>query len=497
MISRVCAGGWRRLAARSMDDSLTAIFFSGALSEEEAKKTAAESLAGADDGELFMENSQTQSFLLEDGITRRAEFQGVSGFGLRGVQGEASFFAHSDTMTPASLKRAGEAVRSAVKNAGAPAQVSLDEAPVWRNEALYPPLNPVESMPVGDKLAALQAMDSYVRGRDSRIANVNISFGAHWQAVCIIRPDGAMVRDIRPLVRLHIQATAHTGTRREMGMGGTGGRDGAHAFLTGDKWREAADEAVRQALVNLESRAAPAGEMDVVLGPGWPGILLHEAIGHGLEGDFHRKKSSAFTGLMGQRIAAAGVTVIDDALLPMRRGSLAVDDEGVTGERTVLIEDGIMTSCLQDRLNARLMGQRSTGNGRRESYRHLPFPRMTNTFMLAGRHDPAEIIASVKKGIYAPSFGGGQVDITNGKFVFSCTEAYEIENGKLGRPLKGAMLTGSGPDVLRRVSMIGNDMAMDPGMGTCGKEGQSVPVGVGQPTLLINGLTVGGTQVAA
>lgn len=464
------------------------------LDGEALRRHTAAALKGGDDGELFIEAGATEQFLLEDGVVRRGEYHASRGFGLRGVSGAASAFAHADALDEASLKRAAACVREGLLGMDKEGAGVALAAPA--NELLYPAIDPIAAASAAEKVAFLRNMDSFIRKQDERIVQITLALALQWQEVQIIRADGQIAGDKRPLARLHIQLIAAKGERREAGMAGLGGRMELAQLMQESRWQGAAREAVRQALVNLDSRPAPAGEMDVVLGAGWPGILLHEAIGHGLEGDFHRKKTSAFTGLEGERIAAKGITVVDDATLKGRRGSLAVDDEGTPGQRTTLIEDGRMTGCLQDRLNSRLMGQKPTGNGRRESYRHLPYPRMTNTFMLAGGHAPEEIIASVKKGIYAPSFGGGQVDITSGKFVFSCTEAYEIENGKLGKPLKGAMLTGSGAEVLKRVSMVGNDLELDPGMGTCGKEGQSVPVGVGQPTLLVNGLTVGGTQAA-
>jgi TldD protein len=339
----------------------------------------------------------------------------------------------------------------------------------------------------------LESIDTYARSKDARVRQVTASIGATWQVVEILRADGETYRDIRPLVRLNISVVAGDGDRQESGSYGFGGREGFQRFVTPDAWQGAVDEAVRQALINLDAVPAPAGEMDVVLGSGWPGVMLHEAVGHGLEGDFNRKKTSAFAGLMGQRVAAKGVTVVDDGTMQARRGSLSIDDEGTPTNRTVLIEDGILVGYMQDRQNARLMGMKPTGNGRRESHAHVPMPRMTNTYMLGGKHDPKEIIASVKNGLFAVSFGGGQVDITSGKYVFQCTEAYRIENGKIGAPVKGAMLIGNGPTDLHRVTMIGNDFALDPGIGTCGKNGQGVPVGVGQPTLRMDKITVGGT----
>jgi len=339
----------------------------------------------------------------------------------------------------------------------------------------------------------LEAIDAYARAKDARVMQVSASIAATWQVVEILRADGEVYRDIRPLVRVNVSVVTGDGERQESGSFGIGGREGYERFITTHSWQSAVDEAVRQALVNLDAVPAPAGEMDVVLGHGWPGVMLHEAVGHGLEGDFNRKKTSAFAGLMGQRVAAKGVTVVDDGTIRDRRGSISIDDEGTPSNRTVLIEDGILVGYMQDRQNARLMGMQPTGNGRRESHAHVPMPRMTNTYMLAGEHDPGEIIASVKNGLYAVSFGGGQVDITSGKYVFQCTEAYKIENGKVGAPVKGAMLIGNGPTDLNRITMIGNDFALDPGIGTCGKNGQGVPVGVGQPSLRMDKITVGGT----
>ena len=367
------------------------------------------------------------------------------------------------------------------------------EAPPRTNVRLYGDDNPLGAPAFEAKVKLLQEIDAYARAKDPRVKQVSASFGATWQVVEIVRADGTTYRDVRPLVRVNVSIVAGSGDRQESGSHGFGGREGYERFLDTGAWHGAVDEALRQALVNLESVPAPAGEMDVVLGPGWPGVMLHEAVGHGLEGDFNRKKTSAFAGLMGQRVAAPGVTVVDDGTIGNRRGSLSIDDEGTPTNRTALIEDGILVGYMQDRQNARLMGMAPTGNGRRESYAHVPMPRMTNTYMLAGQHDPQEIIASVKNGIYAVNFGGGQVEITSGKYVFQCTEAYKIENGKVGAPVKGAMLIGNGPTDLHRISMIGNDFALDSGIGTCGKNGQGVPVGVGQPTLRMDRITVGGT----
>jgi TldD protein len=446
-------------------------------------------LAGADDGELFLEYRQSEMMLFDNHRLKQATYDTAQGFGLRAVKGEAVGYAHASDLSEPALRRAADAVRAVQRGyAGA-----YSAPPPRSNVRLYGDENPLGEPSFESKVKLLQEIDAYVRAKDPKVKQVSVSFGASWQAVEIVRADGTTYRDVRPLVRVNVSVVAEAADRQETGSAGYGGREGFGRFLDSAAWREAADDAVRQALVNLESVPAPAGEMDVVLGPGWPGVMLHEAVGHGLEGDFNRKKTSAFAGLMGQRVAAAGVTVVDDGTIARRRGSLSIDDEGTPSNRTVLIEDGILVGYMQDRQNARLMGMAATGNGRRESYAHVPMPRMTNTYMLAGAHEPAEIIASVKSGIYAVNFGGGQVDITSGKYVFQCTEAYRIEDGKVGAPVKGAMLIGNGPTDLHRVSMIGNDLKLDSGIGTCGKNGQGVPVGVGQPTLRMDRITVGGT----
>jgi TldD protein len=470
------------------------LFFSQAgLDRSRVEQLVGEALGGAEDGELFLEYRQSEALAFDDGRLKTASFDTTQGFGLRCVAGEATGYAHASELSESAIKRAGDAVQ-AVKQ-GKSGQ--LAEGPKRTNIHLYTDENPLGQQSFEEKVKLLADIDAYARAKDSRVRQVSASLVGEWQAVEIMRPDGHVVRDVRPLVRVNVSIVAGQGDRQETGSYGVGGRNGYDVYIDPAKWQGQVDEALRQALVNLESVPAPAGEMDVVLGPGWPGILLHEAIGHGLEGDFNRKKTSAFSGLLGARVAAPGVTVVDDGTIADRRGSLTVDDEGTPTSRTVLIEDGILKGYMQDRLNARLMGMAATGNGRRESYAHQPMPRMTNTYMLGGNRDPQEILSSVKKGLYAVSFGGGQVDITSGKFVFTCTEAYLIENGRIGVPVKGATLIGNGPDVLTRVAMIGNDMKLDPGIGTCGKAGQGVPVGVGQPTLLIKGLTVGGTARAA
>jgi TldD protein len=459
------------------------------LDRDQAARITGQALAGSDDGELYLEYEESESISLDDGRIRSAGFDTTLGFGLRAVAGEATGYAHSGDLTEAALKRAAATVGAvAAGHAGTAAG-----PPRATNSRLYSDANPLTGMAFGARTGLLAEIDAYARGVDSRVKQVMASISGSWQAVQIIRADGHRVADLRPLVRMNVSVVVEHDGRRETGSFGCGGRFGYDRILGEAQWRGAVDEALRQALVNLDSRPAPAGEMPVVLGPGWPGILLHEAIGHGLEGDFNRKKTSAFSGLMGQRIASPGVTVVDDGTLPDRRGSLTVDDEGTPTSRTVLIEDGYLREYLQDRLNARLMGVRATGNGRRQSHAHAPMPRMTNTIMLSGPHGRDEMIRSVRSGLYAVNFGGGQVDITSGKFVFTASEAYLIEDGRVTSPVKGATLIGNGPDVLTRVEMIGNDMALDPGVGTCGKNGQGVPVGVGQPTLKLTGLTIGGT----
>jgi len=459
------------------------------LDRQAARRHLARSLEGSDDGELYLEYAQSEMLVFDNGRLKQATYNTDQGFGLRAVKEEAVGYAHSTDLSEAALVRAVEAVR-AVKGGYSG---HYADPPGRTNVHLYGDENPLGEPSFESKVQLLQAIDAYVRGKDARVRQVTVSLGATWQMIEILRADGESYRDVRPLVRVNVSVVAGEGDRQESGSYGYGGREDFVRFLETRTWQQAADEAVRQALTNLEALPAPAGEMDVVLGPGWPGVMLHEAVGHGLEGDFNRKKTSAFAGLMSRRVASKGVTVVDDGTLAQRRGSLSIDDEGTPSNRTVLIEDGILVGYMQDRQNARLMGMKPTGNGRRQSYAHIPMPRMTNTYMLAGEHAPDEIIASVADGIYAVSFGGGQVDITSGKYVFQVTEAYKIENGKLTHPLKGAMLIGNGPTDLHRVSMIGNDLKLDPGIGTCGKNGQGVPVGVGQPTLRLDRITVGGT----
>ncbi len=468
------------------------LFFGAAgLDRRLVEKHVKEGLVGADDGELFLEYRQSEGLVFDDGRLKSAAFDTTRGFGLRAVAGDVVGYAHASELSEAAIARAAETVRAVRAGHGG----SSTAGPARTNRELYISDNPLALIDFDKKVNLLAEIDGYARRKDERVRQVSASLTGEWQAVQILRPDDERVADIRPLVRLNVSIVVERDGRMESGSHGTGGRQLYDSFLLRETWTSAVDEALRQALINLESVPAPAGEMTVVLGPGWPGILLHEAIGHGLEGDFNRKGTSAFAGLLGQQIASPGVTVVDDGTIPNRRGSLTVDDEGTPTQRTVLIENGVLTGFVQDRQNSRLMGTPSTGNGRRQSFAHCPMPRMTNTYMVAGDDDPGEILASVKKGLYAVAFGGGQVDITSGKFVFSCTEAYKIEDGKLGAPVKGATLIGNGSDVLTKVSMVGNDLRLDPGIGTCGKDGQQVPVGVGQPTLKIENLTVGGTAV--
>ena len=445
---------------------------------------------GAEDGELFLERRRSEVLVFDDGRIRNASYDASEGFGLRAVKGETAGYAHSTEISEAAIARASETARLAVGDGGG----VLAEGPAPTNRKLYGDEDPIAGAAFAVKVDTLREIDAFARGLDARVVQVSATLAASLQEVEILRPDGLRVSDVRPMARLNVSVIVEQDGRREQGGMGGGGRFGLDGLIDPAHWQGVTREALRIALVNLEAEPAPAGVMDVVLGPGWPGILLHEAVGHGLEGDFNRKKSSAFAGLMGQQVAAKGVTVLDDGTLPDRRGSITVDDEGTPSARNVLIEDGRLVGYMQDRQNARLMGVAPTGNGRRESYAHIPMPRMTNTYMLGGDSDPADILAGLKDGIYAVGFGGGQVDITNGKFVFSCTEAYRVKNGQVGAPVKGATLIGDGATALQQIRAIGNDMALDPGIGNCGKAGQWVPVGVGQPSLMIGGLTVGGAQ---
>lgn len=463
--------------------------FENLIDQETALAHLRDAVAGADDGELFLERRRSEVMSFDDGRLKTASYDASEGFGLRAVRGETAGYAHSTEISEKSLKRAVDTARLAVGSGGG----TLADAPQATNRKLYGDADPMADAEFPVKVETLSEIDAYARSLDSRVVQVSATIAASLQEVAILRPEGHVVTDTRPMTRLNVSVIVEENGRRESGGTGGGGRHALTGLLDADHWQGVTREALRIALVNLEAVPARAGVMDVALGAGWPGILLHEAIGHGLEGDFNRKKSSAFAGLMGQQIASKGVTVLDDGTIPDRRGSISVDDEGTPSGRNTLIEDGVLVGYMQDRQNARLMGVAPTGNGRRESYAHAPMPRMTNTYMLGGDADPDAIVADVKDGIYAVGFGGGQVDITNGKFVFSCTEAYEVKNGKLGAPVKGATLIGDGATALRQIRAIGNDMKLDPGIGNCGKAGQWVPVGVGQPTLLIGGLTVGGS----
>jgi len=460
------------------------------VSSQTVARLVQDTLAHADDGELFLEYSESESLVFDNGRLSTGSFNQDCGFGLRAVAGEATGYAHAGELSLAALQRASDSAAAVTKGYSG----SYTAAPQRSNHRFYGEINPLAQPSFEHKVALLQKIDAYLREKNDKVRQVTVSLAGSLQQVEILRADGHLVSDTRPMVRLGISVVAGQGSRLENGFYGCGGRKGFASFITEENWRYAADEALRQALVNLEAEAAPAGTFDIVLANGWPGVMLHEAVGHGLEGDFNRKKTSAFCGLMGQQVAAKGVTVVDDGTIPERRGSLSVDDEGTPSARNVLIEDGKLVGYMQDRLNARLMNMKPTGNGRRESYAAVPMPRMTNTMMLGGNNTPEEIIASVKNGIYCVSFGGGQVDITSGKFVFECTEAYRIENGKVAAPIKGATLIGNGPDAMHRISMIGNDPKLDNGIGMCGKAGQSVPVGVGQPHLRMNEMIIGGTE---
>jgi TldD protein len=459
------------------------------LDEATALAILRDATAGADDGELFLERKRSEGIMLDDGRIKTASYDASQGFGLRAVCGEVAGYAHSTDISEQALRRAAETARLAVGSGGG----TLAPSPKRTNQHLYTDANPMSDATFAIKIDTLREIDAYARALDPRVVQVSASIGAGLQEVEILRPEGLRLSDVRPMARISISVIVEQNGRRESGGTGGGGRYGLARLMDASHWQGVAREALRIALVNLDAVPAPAGTMDVVLGPGWPGILLHEAIGHGLEGDFNRKQTSAFCGLMGTRIAAPGVTVLDDGTMPDRRGSISFDDEGTPSQRNMLIEDGILVGYMQDRQNARLMGVPATGNGRRESFAHIPMPRMTNTYMLGGKDDPKDIVASLKDGIYAVGFGGGQVDITNGKFVFSCTEAYRVRNGVIGEAVKGATLIGDGATALKHIRAIGNDLALDPGIGNCGKAGQWVPVGVGQPTLMIGGLTVGGS----
>jgi TldD protein len=474
-------------------NNLDKIFFeNNDISKSYTEKVVSDALSGAEDGELYMQSSENESFSFDDGKLKMANSSKDIGFGLRSLSGEVVGYAHASEISKETLKRASKTVQDVISKD----HKEIDVSPIRTNRSFYKPDNPISAVEFKEKVKVLQNINEYARSLNNKVEQVSVSLASSWEAVRILRADGQMLDDIRPLVRLGVNITVKNKNKMETGSYGSGGRYGYDLLLDEKNWKYHVDEALRQALIMIEAKPAPAGEMTVVLGPGWPGILLHEAIGHGLEGDFNRKKTSVFSHLMGEKVATDGVTVIDDGTIDSKRGSLSIDDEGTPTEKTVLIEKGKLVGYMQDRLNARLMGTKSTGNGRRQSYAHQPMPRMRNTIMVSGDKDPNEILESTKNGIYAKSFAGGQVDITNGKFVFSASEAYKIEDGKITDPVKGATLIGSGFDVLKKVSMIGDDMELDPGIGTCGKNGQGVPVGVGQPTLKIDGLTVGGTETS-
>ena len=444
-----------------------------------------------DSGDIYFQSTRHESWVLEDGLVRTGTHSAEQGVGIRAISGEKTGFAYADEIVLPSLLQASGAARAIAR------QGSRGQIQAWKRErspALYGADDPMQTMAAAEKVDLLRQVDAYARSRDPRVNQVIVSLAATHETILVAATDGTLAADIRPLVRLNVSVIVEQEGRREQGSDGGGGRFSYLTLLENDAWRGMADEAVRQALVNLEAEAAPAGQMTVVLGPGWPGVLLHEAVGHGLEGDFNRKGTSAYSGSLGQKVAADCVTVVDDGTIEQRRGSLTVDDEGTATQQTVLIENGVLRTYMQDKLNARLMNTAPTGNGRRESFAHLPMPRMTNTFMMPGEYPADEIIASVDRGLYAANFAGGQVDITSGRFVFSASEAYLVENGRITRPVKGATLIGNGPDVMNRVTMVGNDLKLDAGVGVCGKDGQSIPVGVGQPTLRIDGLTVGGTE---
>lgn len=469
------------------------IFNDSDLTAEKATDYVTNTLMGSDDGELFLELRRSEAISLDDGRIRNASFDVSKGFGMRSVCDELVGYAHSSDISEAALKRACEA--ATITRQGY--QGIMAPSPNKTNMHYYKDIDPLSRQTTEFKVEFLQQIDQYIRQKESLISQVSLSMLSSYQNIMIIRSDGSHYFDNRPLVRLNISVVTQKGDRRESGFFGTGGRVPYDEYLKTDRWKASADEAIRQSLINQEAVDCPAGETEVILGAGWPGVMLHEAVGHGLEGDFNRKKTSAFAGLMGQKVAADGVTVIDDGTIHDRRGSLSIDDEGTPTERTTLIENGILTGYMQDRQNARLMNMKPTGNGRRESYAHVPIPRMTNTFMLGGNDNLDDMIGSVKNGLYAVNFGGGQVDITSGKFVFDCTEAYKIENGKVTAPVKGATLIGSGPEALKYITMIGNDMKLDEGVGTCGKAGQGVPCGVGQPSMKLSKMLVGGTEMAA
>jgi TldD protein len=461
------------------------------LARKDVESIISETLNKCDDGELYLEDSKSESILLDDNKIKSSSYSSDLGFGFRAISGEIVAYSHSNEISKDSLNQSSKNLQSTLKSSKGTYNHEIPKT----NKNFYNNINPIEEKDLNSKLEVLNKVNDYLRSKDSNVKQVTSSFSGEQKSIEIIRLGGQSITDVRPLVRFNVSVMLEKNGRKETGVYGIGGRQSYDSYLDNENWKNVCDEAYRIASVNLESKPAPAGEMKVVLGPGWPAILIHEAIGHGLEGDFNRKKTSAFHDLMGQRVASEGVTIVDDGTIDKRRGSLTIDDEGTPTERTVLIENGILKNFMQDRLNARLMKTKSTGNGRRESYKHVVLPRMRNTMMLSGQNTQDEMISSVDKGIFAVSFGGGQVDITSGKFVFNCTEAYEIIDGKIGSPIKGATLIGDGPSILKEVSMVGNDMMLDPGIGTCGKAGQGVPVGVAQPSILIDKMTVGGTKL--
>ena len=470
---------------------MSKFFNNSDISKNDVDEIVSETLNSCDDGELYLEDSKTESIMLDDNKIKSSSYATDLGFGFRAISGEVIAYSHSNEISKDSLKQSSANLKSTLKSIRGTYNHSIPKT----NKKFYEEINPIEDKDLNSKIKLLNDVNNYIRSKNSNTKQVTANFSGEQKSIEIIRSGGETLNDVRPLVRFNVSVMLEKDGRKESGVYGIGGRQSYDAYLKDDNWKNVCDEALRIASVNLESKPAPAGEMPVVLGPGWPAILIHEAIGHGLEGDFNRKKTSAFHNLMGEKVASEGVTIVDDGTIDNRRGSLTIDDEGTPTEKTVLIENGILKNYMQDRLNARLMKTKSTGSGRRESYKHVVLPRMRNTMMLSGKNTQEEMIASVKKGIFAVSFGGGQVDITSGKFVFNCTEAYEIVDGKIGSPIKGATLIGDGPSILRKVSMVGDDMMLDPGIGTCGKAGQGVPVGVAQPSILIDQMTVGGTKL--
>jgi len=470
---------------------MSKFFQNSDLDSKKAESIVSNTLNNCDDGELYLENSKSETILLDDNKIKNSSYSSDLGYGFRAITGEVVAYSHSNDISKDSLEKSSQNLKDTLKSKKGFYNHEIPKS----NNKYYEDLDPIESKSQDSKIKILNEVNNYIRSKGDLVSQVSASFLGEHKEIEIIRSNSEILRDTRPLVRFNVSVVLERNGKKETGVYGVGGRQSYDEYLNNENWKNVCDEAYRIAQVNLNSKPAPAGEMKVVLGPGWPAILIHEAIGHGLEGDFNRKKTSAFHSLMGERVASDGVTIVDDGTINLRRGSLTIDDEGTPTEKTVLIENGILKNFMQDRLNARLMNTKSTGSGRRESYKHVVLPRMRNTMMLGGKYSQEEMIKSVDRGIFAVSFGGGQVDITSGKFVFNCTEAYEIVNGKIGSPIKGATLIGDGPSILKEVSMVGNDMKLDPGIGTCGKAGQGVPVGVAQPSILINKMTVGGTQL--